>query len=372
MEFLQQTYYGNSIQQWFISAGILIVTMLCLILLKAILAKRLGRLSQRTDTDVDNLILELVERIRFSFLLAMAVYTGTFALALSQKVQNTIQLIMTLAFIGQGALWGSCVIEFWISRIKKRRLESDPASVTTMSALGFVGKLILWTVLLLLALENLGINVTGLVTGLGIGGIAVALALQNILGDLFASLSIVLDKPFVIGDFIIVDNYLGTVKKVGLKTTRIQSLSGEQLIFSNNDLLSSRIRNYKRMDERRVLFAIGVTYQTPYEKLETIPSMVRKIVEEQQEARLDRVHFKEYGNFSLTFEIVYYVKSPDYNKYMDIQQAINLALYKRFMEESIEFAYPTQTLHIEGGAQNGSQKESKIAYRVGQEEGEPG
>jgi len=174
----------------------------------------------------------------------------------------------------------------------------------------------------------------------------VALAAQNILGDLFASLSIVLDKPFVVGDFLIVGDFLGSVEKVGVKTTRLRSLSGEQLVFSNNDLLGSRIRNYGRMFERRVLFSIGVIYQTPPDKLRLAATILREAVQAQDKVRFDRAHFKSYGDFALSFEVVYYVLSPDYNVYMDIQQAINLLIYERFAEEQIEFAYPTQTLFV--------------------------
>jgi small-conductance mechanosensitive channel len=198
----------------------------------------------------------------------------------------------------------------------------------------------------LLALDNLGFDITALVAGLGIGGIAVALAVQSVLGDLFASLSIVLDKPFVIGDFIIVDQYLGTVEHVGLKTTRIRSLSGEQVIFSNSDLLTSRVRNFKRMYERRIVFEVGVTYQTSYENVAAIPSMIRSIIEAQGETRFDRSHFKSYGDSSLVYETVYYVRSPDFNVYMDTQQAINLALYQEFAKRGIDFAYPTRTLYV--------------------------
>jgi small-conductance mechanosensitive channel len=200
-----------------------------------------------------------------------------------------------------------------------------------------------------LILDNIpGVEITALVASLGIGGIAVALAVQNILSDLFASLSIVLDKPFVIGDFIIVDNCLGTVEHIGLKTTRLRSLSGEQLVFSNNDLLKSRVRNYKRMAERRVVFSVGVTYQTPLEKLERIPTLIRDTIEAQPAVRFDRAHFQGYGDFALNFEVVYYVLDPDYNRYMDIQQGINLGIYSSFAEEGIEFAYPTRTLYIAG------------------------
>jgi small-conductance mechanosensitive channel len=230
----------------------------------------------------------------------------------------------------------------------KRRKEEDAGSATTLAALGFVAKLVLWSVVLLLALDNLGVNITGLIAGLGIGGIAVALALQNVLGDLFASLSIVLDKPFVIGDFIIVDEFLGTVEHIGLKTTRVRSLSGEQLVFSNADLLGSRIRNFKRMYERRVAFTVGVTYQTPAEKLPRISAILREVIEAQRDVRFDRAHFKEYGDFALIYEVVYYVTSPDYNKYMDIQQAVNFDIYGRFQQEGLDFAYPTQTLFVQG------------------------
>ena len=210
-----------------------------------------------------------------------------------------------------------------------------------------MARLILWVIVLLLVLDNLGVNITGLVAGLGIGGIAVALALQNILGDLFASLSIVLDKPFVIGDFVVVDTLSGTVEHIGLKTTRIRSLSGEQLIFSNNDLLKSRIRNYKRMSERRIVFSFGVVYQTPLEKLKAVKEIVGDIIEKVENARFDRVHFKEYGDSALNFEVVYFVSTPDFNIYMDVQEVINLEIFRRFQEEGIEFAYPTSTVYVQ-------------------------
>jgi small-conductance mechanosensitive channel len=185
-----------------------------------------------------------------------------------------------------------------------------------------------------------------LIAGLGVGGIAVALAAQNILGDLFASLSIVVDKPFVVGDFIVIDDFLGTVDRIGLKTTRLRSLSGEQLIFSNADLLKSRIRNYRFMRERRIVFSFGVEYETPLPALETIPGTVREIIEAQERTRFDRAHFKSYGASALDFEVVYYVLVPEFNTYMDIQQAINFELFRRFADAGIGFAYPTQKLYV--------------------------
>jgi small-conductance mechanosensitive channel len=229
----------------------------------------------------------------------------------------------------------------------------DGGRKTTLSALTFLGRLALFSLLLLLALENLGIDITALLAGIGIGAVAIGLALQNILSDLFASLSIVLDKPFEIGDFVIVDDLMGTVENVGLRTTRVRALSGEQLVFSNNDLIQSRIRNYGRLRERRVVFHVGVTYDTPSEKLREIPELVREIVEARDRVRFDRSHFQGFGDFSLNFETVYWVLEPDYALYMDVQQEINLALVDAFAERAIEFAYPTQTIlvHRAGGGQ---------------------
>jgi small-conductance mechanosensitive channel len=211
-------------------------------------------------------------------------------------------------------------------------------------------------VVVLFALDNVGIKVTALVAGLGVGGIAIALAVQNILGDLFASLSIVLDKPFVVGDFVILGEFMGNVEHVGLKTTRVRSLSGEQIVFSNNDLLSSRLRNFGRLRERRALFTLGVTYQTPREKLQKIPGMIKQAIESIEKTRFDRSHFKSYGAFSLDFETVYYVLGADYALYMDIQQKINLQIHEMFENEGIEFAYPTQTVFVEKG-ENASRTE---------------
>jgi len=207
-------------------------------------------------------------------------------------------------------------------------------------------RLAIWLLAFLLIFENLGFDVTALVAGLGIGGIAVALAAQSVLGDLFSSLSIVLDRPFEVGDFIVFGDQSGTVERIGVKTTRIRSLSGEQIAVSNSDLVQSRIHNYKRMAERRVLFVIGTTYDTPGSKLERIPGLVKDIVDAQDTARFDRAHFRSFGDSALEFEVVYWVLSPDYTTYMDVQQRVNFAIFRAFEAESIEFAFPSRTLYI--------------------------
>lgn len=346
MEFLDNLYLGNSVQAWFTALGVAVACVVVFEIAKKVLVNRFVVFAQRTETKLDDLLADLLRRVRFFFIFTLSLYAGSFILLLSPSVTRILQGIVVVALLLQTAIWGNTIISFWLTRTMKRRMQEDAAGATTLAALGFISRLVLWTVIFLLALANLGIDITALVAGLGVGGIAVALALQNILGDLFASLSIVLDKPFVIGDFIIVGEYLGTVEHVGLKTTRMRSLSGEQIVFSNSDLLNSRIRNYKQMFERRVVFSVGVIYQTPYEKVAAIPSIIRQIIERQDSARFDRAHFKEYSDSSLNFESVYYVKSPDYNAYMDIQQAINLELFRRFKDEGIEFAYPTRTLYV--------------------------
>jgi len=246
---------------------------------------------------------------------------------------------------GQPIVWVSC--PSLLKRYQKQYRHIDPARMTTVRAVSLAARLVVILVAVILVLDNLpGVEITALVASLGIGGIAIALAVQSILSDLFASLSIILDKPFVLGDFIIVDTYMGTVEYIGLKTTRVRSLSGEQLVFANGDLLKSRIRNYKRMAERRVVFTLGVTYQTAYRHLKSIPGWIETIIGELDLTRFDRAHFQGFGDYALEFEIVYYVLDPDYNRYMDIQQAINLAIYKKFEAEKIDFAYPTQTVNL--------------------------
>ncbi len=350
MGFLEKVYLGNTVQNWLIALVILLVTFTVLKVIQRLFISRLSKLAAATDNQVDDLLVSMLRQTKFFILLVASAYVASQAITIKPSIAVLWQKVVILILIVQGGLWAGAGISFWLHRTVARRMDQDASSATTINLLGFIARVVLWVIVLLLLLDNLGVNITGLVAGLGIGGIAVALAVQNILGDLLASLSIVLDKPFVIGDFIVVDSLSGTVEHIGLKTTRIRSLSGEQLIFSNNDLLKSRIRNYKRMEERRIVFGFGVVYQTPLEKLTFIKTMVGDIVKKQENARLDRVHFKEYGNSSLNFEVVYFVAKPDFNLYMDVQEAINLEIFRRFAEEGIEFAYPTQTLYLQKDA----------------------
>jgi small-conductance mechanosensitive channel len=344
LEFLDKTFYGNSMKAWAVALAVALLSFIILSVLKIIFRNKMTALASRTKTDLDDFIAETVLRTRGFFLLAISIFIASRFIIISSSAREIIQKLFIVVSLLQVAIWGNGLIECWKDRSRRLKKDMDASSLTTYAAIGFVLRLVLWSIVILLALDNLGVNVTALVTGLGIGGVAVALALQNILGDLFASVSILLDKPFVVGDFIILDNLMGSVEHIGLKTTRVRSLMGEQLIFSNADLIKSRIKNYGRMQERRVIFSIGVTYDTQPEKLALIPEIIREIIEGQAQTRFDRSHFKSFGDFALLFETSYFIASPDFNTFMNIQQAVNLTLVRRFKEEGIEFAYPTQTI----------------------------
>jgi len=345
-EFLQHQILGNSQQTWLLAAAIFTTAILVLRFAQRLAVRRWAQFAQRTAAAWDDIAVKVIGRTKVLFLLVTGVFAGSLVLDLPVGVRSGLSRLMIIALMFQAGIWGAVLIAALLDRYRQRAREQDPAALTSIGVIAFIAKVILWSTVVLLVMDNLGINVTALVAGLGISGIAVALAVQNILGDLLASLSIVLDKPFAVGDFLAVDEHVGSVEYVGLKTTRLRSLSGEQLVFSNSDLLKSRIHNYGRMFERRVVFTIGVTYETPREKLKQIPEIIRQSIEAQDGTRFDRSHFMQYADYSLNFETVYYVLSRDYNLYMDAQQAIYFAIHERFEQEGIEFAYPTQKLFV--------------------------
>jgi small-conductance mechanosensitive channel len=350
MNWLDRLLRANHPTEWVAAAGVALALAVVLVFARRVLVHRIAAYARSTATPIDDVIADMLGATKRVFLVLMALYAGAQFLELPPRITKVVDNMAIVAILAQAAFWANRAIVAGLTHYLHEKQQTDAASATTVAVLGFVVRIAVWALIVLMILDNLGFNITTLVASLGIGGIAVALALQNILGDLFASLSIALDKPFVIGDFIIIDDHMGTVEYIGLKTTRLRSLSGEQIACSNADLLKSRIHNYKRMVERRILFSFGVTYQTPYAQLERIPAMVREIIEHEAKTRFDRAHFKGYGDSSLDFEVVYYVLSSDYNVYMDIQQAINLALFRRFEAEHIEFAYPTRTLYVQNTA----------------------
>jgi small-conductance mechanosensitive channel len=328
-----------------IALGIAAAVFLGLLLLRELVVRRLAKRAERSPNGFDDLVVSLGRRTQILVIAVAALCAGSLYVTLQPRQEQTLHAGAEIAVFLQIALWASVAIDFWLAR-QRRRMDHDPTSVALAGVLRFVAKLTLWALLLLMALANLGVNVTALITGLGVGGVAVALALQNVLGDLLASLSIVLDKPFVLGDAITVDTLTGTVESIGLKTTRLRAVSGEQLIFANSDLLKSRIHNWKRLAERRVVLTFGVSYDTPPDAVERIPGMVRALVEAQELTRFERAHFKGPGASSLDFEAVYWILTPDYRLYMDRQQAVNLGLLRAFERQGIDFASATPAVQL--------------------------
>jgi len=350
---MNYTFLNNSLLDWTLAITITLLVTGALFVLKRALVRRLTMLASRTSTNIDDLAVTMIGSTRALALLVIGLYAGSTVLEMSGQMQLFLTRLAIATALIQAALWGDAGVRAWLNRYRMSH-DADPARATSTAALGFIARIVLWAVVVLMILDNLGFNITTLVASLGIGGIAVALAVQNILGDLFSSLSIVMDKPFVIGDTILVDGTLGTVEHVGLKTTRVRALGGEQIIFSNTDLLNSRIHNLRRMETRRVVFTVGVTYGTPGETLRAIPELIAGIIRSQEQVRFDRAHFSKFNASSLDFEVVYIVNTADYAVHMDVQQEIYLRLYNCFTERGIEFAFPTQTVHLVGAPAEGT------------------
>lgn len=317
-----------------------------LIALRAWFAEQAPRLFSRASPDLRQAIALVARRLRVCVLVALALYLATQFVPPPFGLQVWVNRVALIAVLLQVAEWTSAGIGIYLERYRRQRLDEDATSVTALQAFGVIARVALWTLVLLVALENLGINVNTLIASVGLASIAIGLAVQNILSDLFAALSIVVDKPFVVGDFIMVDNFMGTVERIGLKSTRVRSLSGELLVFSNSDLLRSRLRNFKDLQERRAVLTVGVVYQTPPEQVLRVPVLLREAIESVPDVRFERAHFKEFGASALIFEAVYWVQSAEFVKFMDAQQAVNVRVLERFNAEGIAFAYPTQTLYV--------------------------
>ncbi|WP_419161248.1 mechanosensitive ion channel family protein [Candidatus Palauibacter sp.] len=342
---LDQTIYGNALSAWLIAAGIYAATTLSLWLIERYALRAFARFARNTQTSVDDLVADILGETKFGLILFVALFAASLALQLDPTVSLVIRRAAAIAVVVQGGIWASAAIAFWVTRFVDLMAGEDAEAVTMVSALSFVGRLAVWSVVLLLILDNLGVEVAALLAGLGIGGIAVALAAQNVLSDLLASLSIILDKPFVIGDFLVIGEYQGSVERIGLKTTRLRSLGGEQLILGNSDVINTRIRNLGRMADRRASLQVGVTYDTPREVLAQIPGWIEEIVEAQEDSRFDRCHLSGFGESAIEFDTIFYMTVPQYDRFMDTKQAVLLAIHERFDRHGVEFAYPTRVVY---------------------------
>ena len=336
--------FHNSLTAWLIAGAVAVTVFVILFGLRMAVRRYARKLKATNRTEILEIPMLALSRTTLLFMLIVAVCIGSQSLKVGDTLQRVIASALMIGLFWQIGLWFATAVRAWVEGRRAHSTEDDRAALGSLDIIRFIASVVIWSLVLLLTLDNLGVNITALVAGLGVGGIAVALATQNVLGDLFASLSIALDRPFVVGDFLAVDAFLGAVENIGIKSTRLRSLDGEQIILSNGDLLKSRVRNYGRMVERRVQFTVGVAYATPVAQLEQIPGWIREFITREQGTRFDRSHFVKHGTTSLEFESVYYVLSADYNRYMDIQQAINLNIHRRFGEEGIAFAVTTQNL----------------------------
>jgi small-conductance mechanosensitive channel len=341
-------FYGNSVADWLIAGLVAMMVWSILALLRRLFKSRSQRVSIEHQSTPIRLIFHLVGNTKqFSFL-ALALYAGQENLALPPKLQHIVWNFALILMLAQVGLWAGRSVRFYL-QIKEMERGPDRMFAGSLDVINFVVRILIWSLLILVALDNVGVNITALLAGLGVGGVAVALALQNILGDLFASLSIALDKPFVIGDTLNIDAFTGSVEHIGIKTTRLRSESGEQIILSNADILKSRVRNYGRMPEQRVLTTLRVAYGTASETLAAIPKLLESIVRGQPHARFERCHLKLLGDSALQFELAYFAQEPKLNPTLDLQQTVNFRIIEEFRRLGVAFAYPTQRVVFEDG-----------------------
>ena len=341
----QTIIFKNRILDYLICLFIFLISILIIHLFRRFILVRLRHWAERTATTLDDFLIGIFQGCLIPLLYFGAFYLSVRTLILNPTLSKIIDILglVLLTFFTIRSL--IAVINYGLE-VYWLKSQKDISKERSLKGVLKIIKVVVWGLGIVFLLDNLGFKISTVIAGLGIGGVAVALAAQTILGDLFSYFAIFFDRPFEIGDFIIVGDYLGTIEHIGIKTTRIRSLGGEQIVFSNADLTNSRVRNYKRMDQRRVVFKLGVTYQTTLKQLKMIPRIITDVIKNTKDTIFDRAHFFSYGDFSLIFEVVYYVLSRDYNKYMDIQQEINFAIKEKFEKHGIEFAYPTQTLYV--------------------------
>lgn len=349
---LHRTFLSNTLQAWLIAALTAAITLFVALVARRVLVSRLGKLAERTTNTVDDMVVAMLKETRTWVLVAASILAAMSPLYFHPFIATRIGPTLKLVALWQLAVWTIAAISFWIDQqLEHRTGTHDRTSVAMINAMGVGAKVLIWVMIVLTALKSVfDVEITALITGLGVSGIAVALAVQNILGDLLAALAIVFDKPFDVGDSIGVDNISGTVERIGLKTTHIRSVTGEQIVMGNSDLLKSRLRNYRRMSQRRVLFNLDVPFDTPPDVLERVPQVLEQIVSSRPSVKFDRSHVASFTESAVRIETVYYLLDPDYRLYMDTQQGINIEILRRFNAEQLKFALPSRTVYHEGPA----------------------
>ena len=326
----------SSMERWLLAVIFGAAVFVALVILRFITTRVIGKLAARTETPWDDLVAEMIGKFHWVFFAVVSIYIGWHKMAPAPRWLGNIMIIA--GFLQATRIVGKVIDFLFAERIKAMENQNQRNIIQLMS---LVVKFGIYVALVLSCLDTLGINVTTLVAGLGIGGIAIALAVQNILSDFISSLSIILDRPFEVGDAIELDTFSGTIEKIGIKTTRARSLTGEEIIFPNSALLQGRIRNFRRMDERRVNMILGVTYETPFEKMRAIPGWIKTAVESHKDARFERAHFSNFNASSMDFEVVYWIMSREYGVFRDVHQHVLLEIGEKFKAEGVALAYPT-------------------------------
>ncbi len=339
---MEGEYFGNTILHYAYFLVIFVLLFLLFFVFKRVIIGKARKFIEQSE--VGELVIAVIDRIKPSFYALVSLYVAMGVLVVPFYLRRFL--------IGLIVIWSAyiCVIaaqmliDFSVGKYLKSKEERESSMIKLIAK---IAKILLWAFAILVVLSTMGVNVTALIAGMGIGGVAVAFALQNILGDLFSSFAIYFDKPFVEGDFIIVGEKMGVVEKIGIKTTRLRALQGEEIVMSNAELTSVQIHNFKKMQKRRIDFGFGVTYNTPSEKLERIPAMVEEIVKEEELADFERIHFNQFAESSLLFAGVYYINSADFADYMKTHQSILFKIKRKFEEEGISMAFPTTTVYLE-------------------------
>jgi small-conductance mechanosensitive channel len=344
---LSSDFLSNTLGDYLIAIIILICCIVLIKIFRRVTIKSFKKWAARTENIYDDALLNILERDLVPIAYIASIYLAVSKLNLHPILERVVEVVVVLASTIYAVRLLTASLEYLIKIYWVTYHPNNANLEQSINALIPAIKVILWIIGIIFLLDNWGFDISAVVASLGIGGVAVALASQGVLQDLFSYFSILLDRPFELGDFIIVGDCLGTVEYVGIKTTRLRSLDGEQIIIANTDLTGSRIRNYKRMRQRRIAFKFGVVYETAAQQLSKIPHLIEKIVNDTDRATFDRAHFFGYGEYSLDFEVVYFINTNDYNVYMNAQQEINLAIKSKFAEENIEFAYPTQVNYFD-------------------------
>lgn len=346
LKFLEQAFLHNTLWQWTLATGIAAGAFFVTMIVRRIVRGRYARMAATPQVEFLELPLRVASRTAALFLIILSIFLGSQWLELPRSIARVLVTAITIAAFWQVGIWATAGVVGWLDHRQQKIAARDRASAGTFGIIAFIARALIWALVLLLTLDNLGVNITALVAGLGVGGIAVALAVQKVLGDLLASLSITLDRPFLVGDSITVGDFTGTVEEIGVKSVRMRSVNGEQIIFPNSDLLASRIRNNGRLRERRVVFTLGLSTDTPRDKLADLPRQLQAVVEAEKDVRFDHSHFTKIGA-ALEFETIYFVTTPDGKRSLDIQQSINLNVLDVLNRNQIEFAMPSQKLWVE-------------------------